>query len=66
MKAALFSNLPIDKLDDVRQGMKRLGIDIKVRYRGSRSTPADRKRSPISRSTTCLKQNAKTFSVYPL
>jgi hypothetical protein len=65
MTAALFSNLPIDKLDDVRNGMRKLGIDIKVRYRGPRNTVADRKRSPISRSTTCLKQNAKTFTVYP-
>ena len=64
MTTAIFSNLPIAKLEEVRQGMKKLGIDIKVRYRGSRNTPADAKRSYISRSTTCLKQNAKTFTVY--
>jgi hypothetical protein len=66
MTSALFSNLPIHTLEEVRHGMKKLGIDIKVRYRGSRNTPADRNRSPMSRQTTCLKQNAKTFTVYPL
>jgi hypothetical protein len=66
MSRAIFSNLPIAKLEDVRQGMKKVGVKIKVRYRGSRNTKADEKRSVISRATTCLKQNAKTFSVYPL
>jgi hypothetical protein len=66
MSTAIFSNLPIDKLDDVRRGMRKLGIDIKIRYRGPRNTIADQKRSYISRSSSCLKQNAKTFTVYPL
>jgi hypothetical protein len=66
MTTAIFSNLPITKLEDVLTGMRKLGVKVKIRYRGSRNTLADRGRSRNSRQTTCLKENAKTFTVYHL
>jgi hypothetical protein len=58
---AVFSNVPISELDKFRKiypGMYRL------RYRGPRNTPVDLLRSPATRQSSCLKQNARTFSAY--
>lgn len=63
---ALFSNLPIECLDEVRSGMRLVGVKIKVRYRGPRNTLADSGRSRITRRSGCLKENAVTFTAYPL
>lgn len=37
---------------------------FKIRYRGTRNTPLDFGRSALSRQSTCLKQNARTFTAY--
>lgn len=62
---ALFSNLPIEYLDEIRSGLNIAGIKTKIRYRGPRNTIADQKRSRVNRRAGCLKENAVTFTVYP-
>lgn len=58
---AFYSNIPIQYLNDFRT---RFPGKYKIRYRGPRNTYADQFRFGTSRQTTCLKQNAKTFSAY--
>ena len=47
-----------------RKFMAHQGKYFKIRYRGSRNTPADIGRGYNNRATTCLKENARSFSVY--
>jgi len=61
---SIYSNLPIAKLDSFRTEMAKYGLYYKIRYRGPRNTSLDAGRSAMSRASTCLKANAKTFSVY--
>ena len=56
---ACYSNVPIELLDQFRSAYP--GV-YKIRYRGPRKN--DIGRSPNSRQSTCLKQSAKSFSVY--
>ena len=64
MTTAIFSNAPIANLDNFRKVMASEGKYFRIRYRGPRNTPLDYKRGFMSRQSTCLKANAKTFSVY--
>jgi hypothetical protein len=64
MTRALFSNSPIEALDQFRKDMASEGRYFRIRYRGPRNTPKDMGRGFMSRQSTCLKANAKTFSVY--
>jgi hypothetical protein len=64
MTRALFSNAPIEALDQFRKDMAANGKFFRIRYRGPRNTPLDYRRGFMSRQSTCLKANAKTFSVY--
>jgi hypothetical protein len=64
MTRALFSNRPIEALDQFRKDMAANGKFFRIRYRGPRNTPKDMGRGFMSRQSTCLKANAKTFSVY--
>ena len=64
MTRALFSNAPIEALDQFRKDMAANGKFFRIRYRGPRNTPKDMGRGFMSRQSTCLKANAKTFSVY--
>jgi hypothetical protein len=64
MTRALFSNTPIEALDQFRKDMAANGKFFRIRYRGPRNTPKDMGRGFMSRQSTCLKANAKTFSVY--
>jgi hypothetical protein len=64
MTRALFSNSPIANLDQFRKDMAANGKFFRIRYRGPRNTPKDMGRGFMSRQSTCLKANAKTFSVY--
>lgn len=59
--AAVYDNVPILYLDLFRSLYPGR---YKIRYRGPRNTPGDCLRSPLSRQSTCLKENAKTFSAY--
>jgi ribosomal protein S10 len=64
MTRALLSNTPIEALDQFRKDMASEGKYFRIRYRGPRNTPKDMGRGFMSRQSTCLKANAKTFSVY--
>jgi hypothetical protein len=61
---AIYSKIPISELETFRKTMAAQGRFYKIRYRGPRNTPLDQGRSFMSRASTCLKANAKTFSVY--
>jgi hypothetical protein len=65
MTTAIFSNMPIEALDQFRKDMAGNGKFFRIRYRGPRNTPLDYRRGYMSKQSTCLKTNAKTFSVYP-
>lgn len=63
--SALYHRVPIEYLDEFRKVMAHQGKYFKVRYRGPRfNVPSARYRSPISKATTCLKEDAIAFSVY--
>ena len=64
MTRAIFSNTPIEALDQFRKDMAANGKFFRIRYRGPRNTPKDMGRGFMSRQSTCLKANARTFSVY--
>ena len=64
MTRAIFSNAPIEALDQFRKDMASEGKYFRIRYRGPRNTPKDMGRGFMCRQSTCLKENAKTFSVY--
>ena len=55
---------PIAELEAFRKEMARQGKYYRIRYRGPRNTVLDRGRSPMSRTSTCLKANAVKFAVY--
>lgn len=61
---SIIKNVPIEKLDEVRQYMHELDTPYRIRFRGPRSNPLD-KRSKLTRRSVCLKEFATTFSVYP-
>lgn len=60
---SLYKNIPIQYLDDVRAFFKLRGMEIRIRYRGPRNNPAD-KRYKNQRMQDCVKQFANRFSVY--
>jgi hypothetical protein len=62
---ARFTNIPIDLLEVFKISMKNIGMlgGLKVRYRGPRAHRSD---SRNNKDSYCLKQDAKTFSVYTL
>jgi len=62
---AIYHRVPIEFLDEFRSEMAKQGKFFKIRYRGPRFTvPSARYRSFMSKATTCLKSDAKAFSVY--
>lgn len=64
--SAIYHRVPIEYLNQFRSVMAHFGKYYKVRYRGPRfNVPSARKRSFMSKATTCLKQDATHFSVYP-
>ena len=63
--SAIYHRVPIEYLDEFRSEMAKQGKFFKIRYRGPRfNVPSARFRSYQSKATTCLKQDAKAFSVY--
>lgn len=60
---AFYSNIPISYLDEFRKFNSVFGIYYKIRYRGPRSHRRGQ-RSPVSIQTTCLRQDARTFTAY--
>jgi hypothetical protein len=63
---AIHSNIDISLLELFRDTMASQGKYYRIRYRGPRNTPLDfsMRRSRDTRAASCLKANAKTFSVY--
>ena len=59
---AFYTGVPMTALDAFRQTFPG---QFKIRFRGPRNTLADRGRSFSSRQSSCLKQNAVTFTAYP-
>lgn len=58
---AIFSNIPMSLFDDFKKSYPKI---YRIRYRGPRNTAKDLTRSFATRQSSCLKENAKTFSVY--
>ena len=59
---AIYHRIPIQYLGQFRTAYPGA---YKIRYRGPRaSTPSARYRSPASRQSTCIKEDATHFSVY--
>lgn len=64
-RAALYTRIPISQLDVFRKVMRQYGLCFKMRYRGPRFTvPSAVRRFGVSKQTTCLKEDATSFSVY--
>jgi len=62
-ESAIYKNIPIAYLDEVKKQFKAEGIKIRVRYRGQRNNPLDT-RTQYNRWNWCLPQFADRFSVY--
>lgn len=60
---ALFKNVPIEMLPAVREHFKKIGKKIRVRYRGQRNNPNDR-RPWHHRANWCVPEFADRFSIY--
>jgi hypothetical protein len=63
---SILSNVPMSKLNVVRNFYKALGVSTRIRFRGPRQTLLDtiRHRDSTMRRSECLKDNGYTFSVY--
>ena len=59
---SLFKGVPVEMRDIVLSYYKAVGQKVKLRYRGSRKHRTFR--SPNTRQSSCLMQDAKTFAVY--
>ena len=55
--ASLEHAVPIDQLETTREFYRRIGVPVKIRYRGPRKLGGTR--------SFCLKQYATHFAVYP-
>jgi hypothetical protein len=58
-----YKNIPISHLSEVREHFRKEGVNIRIRYRGSRTNPQDTRRQS-QRYQDCLAQFAERFSVY--
>lgn len=64
-RVAFYTMVPIARLQEFRDTTKKLGVTFKMRYRGPRfNVPSASGRSPVTKQTTCLLQDATHFSVY--
>jgi hypothetical protein len=65
-ETSLYKNIPISKYtpDRVKVIREIVGRPLKIRFRGPRNTRSDMGRSTHTRQSTCLKENAVTFTVY--
>jgi hypothetical protein len=65
-ETSLYKNIPIDKYspDKIKVIREIVGRPLKIRFRGPRNTVKDRGRSTHTRQSSCLKENATTFTVY--
>jgi hypothetical protein len=65
-ETSLYKNIPMDKYTPEKIKVIRsiVGRPIKIRFRGPRNTIADAGRTSQTRQSSCLKESAKTFTVY--
>lgn len=63
-ETSLYKGIPMDKYTPAKLDVIReiVGHPIRIKFRGPR--PANSGRSAVARQGTCLKSNAKTFTVY--
>jgi hypothetical protein len=62
-EGAMYKNIPIAQLQEVRAFFKSKGIKTRIRYRGPRTNPLDI-RPKHRRMQDCSKRFANRFSVY--
>ena len=65
-ETSLYKNIPISKYTPEKVQVIReiVGRPIRIRFRGPRNTIADKGRTMNTRQSSCLKENAVTFTVY--
>lgn len=65
-ETSLYKNIPISKYTPEKILVIReiVGRPIRIRFRGPRNTIADKGRTMNNRQSSCLKESAKTFTVY--
>jgi hypothetical protein len=65
-ETSLYKNIPMDKYlpEKIKVIRSIVGKPLKVRFRGPRNTVKDMGRSTHTRQSSCLKENATTFTVY--
>jgi hypothetical protein len=64
-RRALYTCIPIQKLETFRKVMKQYNVYFKIRFRGPRfDVPSSFRRSVITKQSCCLREDATTFSVY--
>jgi hypothetical protein len=59
---SLFKGVPVELRDRVLSYYNAMGVKVKLRYRGPRKHNTFR--SPNTKQSSCLMQDAKTFAVY--
>ena len=65
-ETSLYKGIPMTKCtpDNIKLIAQIVGQPLKIRYRGPRNTTRDMVRSTHTRQSSCLKENAVTFTVY--
>ena len=65
-ETSVYKGIPMSKCtpDKIKVIREIVGRPLKIRYRGPRNTTRDMVRSSHTRQSSCLKENAVTFTVY--
>jgi hypothetical protein len=65
-ETSLYKKIPMSKYTPEKIQVIReiVGRPIRIRFRGPRNTIADKGRTMNNRQSSCLKESAKTFTVY--
>ena len=65
-ETSVYKNIPMNKYspDKIKVIREIVGKPLKIRFRGPRNTTKDMGRSTHTRQSSCLKENAVTFTVY--
>ena len=65
-ETSVYKGIPMSKCTPEKIKVIRsiVGRPIKIRFRGPRNTIADAGRTSQTRQSSCLKESAKTFTVY--
>ena len=65
-ETSVYKGIPMSKCtpDKIKVIREIVGRPLKLRFRGPRNTTRDMVRSSHTRQSSCLKENAVTFTVY--